>query len=349
MTRRSMLFRLLAFLGCLLVAAALLRWRMVKQLLSAPRGAAMPPASPATAARERARVVMVAGGTPQQQVEQALARIGAAALLAVKGKTVLVKPNIVSGSPAPTTTSPAVVHAVCDWLRRQGAKTVWVGDMAAVMTLGTRYAMRESGIEAAVRAAGATPVYFEEGGWVKTSLAGARYLREVPVSDFVTRADLVINLPVIKSHRWATYSVCLKNFVGATHGRYRPYMIDRDHWEEIIAELNLAYRPALNLVDGTRVMYSGGPWRGDEAPLGLVLAGTDGVACDAVAVALMKTFSSAHQGIQHRGVWEQPQLQHARAIGLSAAGPGALDLDVEHLEPAAALEARLAEVRRLLA
>ena len=71
--------------------------------------------------KERFTVEKIADG------RQALARIGAAALLAVKGKTVLVKPNIVSGSPAPTTTSPAVVHAVCDWLRRQGAKTVWVG------------------------------------------------------------------------------------------------------------------------------------------------------------------------------------------------------------------------------
>jgi len=348
MTRRAMILSGLGFLGVLLVAVVLLRWRVVKQLLFRPGGPTVLPASHA-AAPEGARVVLLTGGTPQRLVEEALARIGAAELLQAKGKTVLVKPNVVSGTPAPTTTSPEVVRAVCEWLRGQGAKTVWVGDMSAVMTLGTSRNMKECGIEAAARQAGATPVYFEEGGWVKTALPGARYIHEVPISEYVAKADLVINLPVIKSHRWATYSVCMKNFVGATHGRYRPYMVDRDHWEEIIAELNLAYRPALNLADGTRVMYSGGPWRGDEAPLGLVLVSADRVACDAVAVALMKTFPSTHERIAGRGVWEQRQLAHARAIGLGIEGPDALDLSIENLSPPpAGLEKRLTEMRQLL-
>src|SRR3990172_5358942 len=109
----------------------------------------------------------------------------------------------------------------------------------------------------------------------------------------------------------------MKNFVGATQGRYRRYMIDGGHWEEIIAELNLAYRPALNIADGTKVMYSGGPWRGDEAPLGLLLASYDRVACDAVAVALMKTFAKTHERIADRRVWDQKQIRHAREIGVS--------------------------------
>jgi uncharacterized protein (DUF362 family) len=126
-------------------------------------------------------------------------------------------------------------------------------------------------------------------------------------------------------------------------------MVDRDHWEEIVAELNLAYRPALNLADGTRVMYSGGPWRGDEAPLGLVLGSYDRVACDAVAVALMKTFSQTHERIAGRGVWQQRQLAHARAIGLSRVDAASLDLAIEHLAPPPpALHARLAEMRKLL-
>jgi len=181
MTRRSMVLSTLAFLGCLLTAIVLLRWRMVRQLLSRPAGTAVLPASYAAPAlaKERARVVLLTGGTPQRLVEEALARVGAAELLGVRGKTVLVKPNIVSGTPAPTTTSAEVVRAVCDWLKRQGAKTVWVGDMSAVMTLGTRYSMKESGIEAAVRASGATPVYFEEGGWVKPMAEPGR----VPVAE----------------------------------------------------------------------------------------------------------------------------------------------------------------------
>ncbi len=104
-------------------------------------------------------------------------------------------------------------------------------------------------------------MYFEEHRWIPVSLPGGRFLDQIPVSEFVVNADLIINLPVIKSHKWATYSGCMKNFVGATHSRYRPYMIDSEHWEEVVSEINAAYRPDLNIVDGTKVMYAGGPWR----------------------------------------------------------------------------------------
>jgi uncharacterized protein (DUF362 family) len=350
MTRRAALFRALSLLAAILTALALFRWRLFRNLLARPSLPAVPPAYPTTTAREqaRSRVVVLIGGKPQKLVEECLGRLGAADRLQVAGKKVLVKPNIVSGTPSPTTTNPEVVQGVCEWLGKQGAKTVWVGDMSAVMTLGTRRSMKSCGIEQAARQAGAVPVYFEDHDWIPTKLPGARYLKEVPISEFVHNADLVINLPVIKSHRWATYSVCLKNFVGATHGRYRPYMIDRDHWEEIISELNLAYRPALNIVDGSKVMYAGGPWRGEVAEMGLVVGGEDRVACDAVAVALMKTFPTDAR-LNQLGVWEQKQIRHAGQLGLGIAGPERLDLSIEPLEPpSASLHGRLTVMRRLL-
>jgi uncharacterized protein (DUF362 family) len=168
------------------------------------------------------------------------------------------------------------------------------------------------------------------------------------VSEYIINADLIINLPVIKSHKWATYSVCMKNFVGATHGRYRPYMIDSGYWEEIVSEINAAYRPDLNIVDGTKIMYAGGPWRGDEAEMGLILAGGDRVACDAVAVALMKTFPT-HPRMKDRGVWEQTQIRHAQQLGLGIEGPDSLELEIHHLQtPTLELESRLAETQKLI-
>jgi uncharacterized protein (DUF362 family) len=96
-------------------------------------------------------------------------------------------------------------------------------------------------------------------------------------------------------------------------------------------------------------MHSGGPWRGDEAPLGLLLASYDRVACDAVAVALMKTFPRTHERIADRRVWDQKQLRHAREIGLSTASAETIDLSIGHLStPSEALTARLDQVRKLL-
>jgi uncharacterized protein (DUF362 family) len=140
----------------------------------------------------------------------------------------------------------------------------------------------------------------------------------------------------------------MKNFVGATHGRYRPYMIDSGHWEEIVSEINAAYRPDLNIVDGTKIMYAGGPWRGDEAEMGLILAGGDRIACDAVAVALMKTFPT-HPRMKDRGVWEQTQIRHGQQLGLGIDSPESLELEVHHLEtPPPELQGRLKDMQKLI-
>jgi uncharacterized protein (DUF362 family) len=112
-----------------------------------------------------------------------------------------------------------------------------------------------TGIAAAARRAGAETVSFEDHGWV--GWRRRRYLREVDVTEWFFKVDRVINLPVIKTHRYAGYSICLKNFVGATHFSQRPYLVDSNHWEEVVAELNLAFRPDLNIVDGTRTNGGG--------------------------------------------------------------------------------------------
>ncbi len=349
MTRRFLL-SLLGVIAVILISLLLFRWRVIRQMLLRPRGQPLSPTYRVDLFRQegRSQVVLMAGGSPKKLVYECLKRLGAEEKLPVAGKTILVKPNVVTGSPAPTTTNPDVVRAVCQWLKERGATTVWVGDMSWVMSLGTPHSMRASGIEQAARQGGAIPVYFEEHRWIPVSLPGGRFLDQVPVSEFIVKADLVINLPVIKSHKWATYSVCMKNFVGATHSRYRPYMINSEHWEEVVSEINAAYRPDLNIVDGTKVMYAGGPGRGEEAEMGLILAGGDRIACDAVAVALMKTFPT-DQRMKERGVWEQTQIRHAQKLGLGINGPHSLELEIHHLQaPSPELQSRLEEMRKLL-
>lgn len=150
-------------------------------------------------------------------------------------------------------------------------------------------------------------------------IPAGKYLKEVGVSEWIFKADRIVNLPVIKTHRSAQHSICLKNFVGATHFRQRPYFVDSRHWEEVVAELNLAYTPDLNIVDGTTTMVEGGPWSGKEADTHLVIASGDRVAADAVGLSLIKSYG-LWKSVASRSVWGQRQLVRAREIGLGAAG-----------------------------
>lgn len=96
---------------------------MLRQLVFRPEGQPISSAPRPDPFRRQgqARVVLVTQGTPQEMVYECLDRLEARELLGVKERTVLVKPNVVTGSPAPTTTSPEVVKAVCQWLLESGS------------------------------------------------------------------------------------------------------------------------------------------------------------------------------------------------------------------------------------
>jgi uncharacterized protein (DUF362 family) len=291
-------------------------------------------------------VAAVGGADPTAMVREAVSLIGGFDPLGLSGKSVLVKPNVVGRNGNPTTTNPAVVAAVVRALYDAGAGKVYVGDMSAIIRGSTKRAMEETGILSAARGAGAEALFFEDHKWEKVKVDGA-YLKEVPVSEWIFKVDRVVNLPVIKTHAYAGYSICLKNFVGATHFTHRPYFLNPRRWEEVVAELNLAYRPDLNIADGTKVMVEGGPWEGRAEGANLVLASGDRVACDAVGLALIKSYGYWER-LNGISPWEMGQMRRAAELGLGAGNRGELELLTASLDGDPAFDARMRKVRSLL-
>lgn len=332
LSRRSILYLILLIIA----AVFLLRWRTtLKSLFSRPE--AQRPRRRRSANRfveqDRALVGLVRGGDVEAMVREAVALIGGLEKISVRGKTVLVKPNVVSGEPAPATTNPEVVGAVVRLLREAGAQKIYVGDMSALLALPTRANMERTGILRAAQEAGAEALSFEDYGWVRVDLPKGRHVREAYVSEWIYKVDRVINLPVVKTHRNAVYTISLKNFIGATHGRQRPYLIDAGHWEEIIAELNLAYEPHLNLIDGTKVMASGGPWSGEVEEAGVILASGDRIAADIIGLGLIKHYNRWKE-VADKGVWEQKQIRRAVELGLGVGDGGSIQLRAKSLKAA---------------
>lgn len=327
--------RSIFYLVFLLVASIFLfRWRTtLKNLIFRPEaeGRFQPKFSNPFVEGNKALVGLVHGGNVEVMVREAIGLIGGLEKIGVKDKKVLVKPNVVSGNPSPATTNPEVVRAVVKLLKEAGAKKVYVGDMSALLALPTKRNMERSGILQAAQEAGAEALFFEDHGWVKVDLPQGKYIQEAYVSEWIYKVDRIINLPVIKTHRSATYTITMKNFIGATHGRQRPYLIDPSHWEEIVAEFNLAYQPHLNLVDGTKVMVSGGPWSGDEEKAGLILASGDRIATDIIGLSLIKHYGK-WKDVADKGVWEQRQITRAVELGLGVKDGSSILLKTKSLK-----------------
>ncbi len=332
-TRRMLL--ILGALAAMGVAVPSCR-RMLWQILFAPEAAPVsPPAASANPFRAggRSLVALVHGQDVPRMVRRALDLLGGLDLVGLEGKRVLVKPNVVSGKPPPATTDPRVVAAVLELAREAGAASLAVGDMSAVLALPTQPNLERTGLAAVAQRAGADLLAFDDGEWVRVSPPAARLATTVYVARAAYEAEVLVSVPVVKTHRSATFSCALKNTVGCVHGRNKPWAYGSEGWEPSIAELNLAVRPRLFVVDGLRSMVAGGPWSGEAAETDLVLASGDPVALDAVALGLLRHFGRSAR-VAARPVWEHAQIRRAVELGLGARGPGEVALRADDLGPA---------------
>jgi uncharacterized protein (DUF362 family) len=286
-------------------------------------------------------ISVVHGKDIKRVVKESIDAIGGLKKIDIRDKTVLVKPNIVGGRRNPTTTNPEVVRAMISILYEEGASKVFVGDMSALIRRGTERNMEKTGIKKAADEAGAEVLYFEDYEWIKIKLDKGKYIKEVDVSEWIYKVDRIINLPVIKTHAYATYSICLKNFVGATHFKQRPYFVDKSHWEEIVTEINMAYTPDLNIADGTKVMISGGPWKGKEKQPNLIIASGDRIAADVVGLGVITALGGDIPG----GAWNQKQIRRAVEMGMGAGNRDEIELVTASLDDSREFEKLIEKIK----
>jgi uncharacterized protein (DUF362 family) len=348
-SRRSLLSRL-AFGLSLLPAVALAPRSILGTLLFEPEGRLVPlkplPPNPFQE-QDKAVVAMVHGENVEMMLKEGLRLIGGLDRLDPKGKRVLIKPNVVNDHPPPTTTSPQLVSAVVRAVREAGAREIIVADSSGIIRFPTSPNLSATGIRQAAEREGARVLALEEESWVRVEPTAAKALPLYYISQPVYDADIFINLPVIKTHKFAHYSCSLKNLVGIIHPRYRPSVtfLSPD-WHERIAELNLAVHPQLTIADGMTVMIAGGPTDGETAPGNVLLLSGDRIALDAVAVALLRTYG-AWPKIMDKGVWEQRQIKRAIELGIGIKGPSQLHLVTHSVSgPNATFEQLVTKIRR---
>jgi uncharacterized protein (DUF362 family) len=265
----------------------------------------------------RVAIVSVAEG-----VEQAFAeamRLSGCEGLITPGACVLIKPNWnaigLEGS-----TSLAVVQAACRWARAQGAGDVIVGEgPVPIPRPDVEAFLGQMNVPEGVEAAGARFVLFDDGEHVL--FAGES---DLPVETGIARsaleADVIINLPLMKVHSTCLATLCLKNLKGCLRPQDK-MAFHRVGLLPAIVALNRLVRPQINVVDAISAM-EGDHNRGALVPLGLLIAGRDPVAVDAV--------SCAQMGIEPSGV---PLLRMAAQAGLGECRLSKIQITGETLRP----------------
>jgi len=255
--------------------------------------------------------LVVTSGDPAAATRKALDVLGGISRFVKKGQHVVLKPNMSFARPPESgcNTHPLVVAAVAQACMDAGAGQVLVLDHTLQRA---ELCLERSGIPKACN-----PI---KGVHVLT-LQERKFFREIPVSHGkvlervevmkeVLEAQLLINLPVAKSHSATGVSLGIKGLMGLIWDRESFH--SQYNMSQALADLAAVIKPQLTILDATRALTSGGPGGpGEVKKPNLIIAGTDPVAVDSYGVTVAQWYGQSFKGRQV----EHLLVAHQRGLG----------------------------------
>jgi len=212
--------------------------------------------------------------------------------LPIQGKTILLKPNLVSSDPGgAVATHAAVIGAAKEAFLRLGAAKVLVGEGPA-LERDTEMILESAGLREQIGplAENFIDLNLDEAHKVRLRTRASR-LSELYFPQSVLRADYIVSMPKLKTHHWAGVTLSLKNMFGIVPGCCYGWPKNVLHWAGIgqsILDINSTIRPDFAIVDGIIGMEGNGPVQGNSKTSGVLVLGDDPVAVDATCCRIMK-------------------------------------------------------------
>lgn len=216
-------------------------------------------------------------------VRKAVDLLGGMGRFVTKGDRVLIKPNLLkAGTPdLAITTHPEVLRGVIRLVHECGGEAL-VGDSPGFGEL--RRVSEKSGLLDVIEEEGASLAEFD----AAVQLTNRGQFHHFEIARAVHEADVVINVPKLKTHGMMTITGAVKNLFGCIPGRRKVQWhfnagVNRDAFARMLVELSALIRPKLTIMDAVLGMEGNGPGSGDPRQIGLVIAGEDPVAVDVVS------------------------------------------------------------------
>lgn len=248
--------------------------------------------APVTAAAAADSVVaVVRGDEPDAMVARAVELIGRLNNAVSDGDKVVIKPNLTyyypdRGKVGGMTTDVRVVAGLVKALQRTADCRITIAESSG---RDAEWMFKVYGYEELAKAAGLDLVDLDddERRIVKSPRKGGKETYALP--ETTMSADVMINVPVLKTHQLTGISIGMKNYYGLL-----PKVRNRVHRgvyhqqaDEVLSDVAALQKTDLVLVDGLIGMEGQGPLEGKPVEMNLVIAGRDMVAVDAVAAAVM--------------------------------------------------------------
>lgn len=237
-------------------------------------------------------VAVVQGEDYLASTRKAVDLIGGIGRFIPKNARVAILPNTQSAHPG-TFTKPDIVRAVVRMCKTAGAREVnclsWLPEKFWAAT-GLAGVLKEEGAE--LKIVDLKTVDF----FKAVALPKGKILREAMIMKELFNNDCLINLPITKDHAGNKFTGAMKNLMALNFaqvnrtfhsGDFKTEPDDIDRLDQCIADLNLAVKPALCIVDATEFITTNGPFGpGELSRPRKIVAGVDRIAVDSYCASL---------------------------------------------------------------
>jgi uncharacterized protein (DUF362 family)/NAD-dependent dihydropyrimidine dehydrogenase PreA subunit len=224
-----------------------------------------------------------------ENVRQAVDRVFDLFPLELKGKRVLIKPNVLRSAEVNEgiTTHPAVLRAVVEKAETKEPASIVVGDNPGLFDYGANEkAFQKTGLMEAAKG------YYQNIGNDSQKVDfNPDFMTTVSVSQAVMDADIIISLPKFKTHGLTVITGAIKNSYGILPGAQKAKLHSvagsPERFREMIVDVFRLRIPDLFIMDAVVGMEGNGPASPDLRDIGLIIASDNAVALDTVVAVMM--------------------------------------------------------------
>ena len=218
--------------------------------------------------------------------------------LNVRGKSVLLKPNIVEYIPErPVNTDAQLIGATAEAFLRLGAASVTVGEGPGHHR-DTNLLLYKTGLDDQLAHRKIAFVDLNRDEPIKTKLqANYSGLGQLWLPRSVLASDFIVSMPKVKTHHWTGVTLSMKNMFGIVPGSRYGWPKNVLHWagiHESILDICATVRPNFVIADAIVAMEGDGPLNGTERRLRSLVLSDDPVAADSCCTELLGVAQTRH-------------------------------------------------------
>lgn len=259
-------------------------------------------------------IVRIQDGNINKAVEEALDLIGGVKSILKNKNQVMLKPNLVAPDPR-YTTKPHIIKAIARALIHEGVKvSIGEGSAAAyefnvknniqyrtkkpeILNPMQQHVFDKLGYTELAKELDIPLINLHSGELVEIDVPNGLIYDKITVHRSVAESDMLISVPMMKTHVLATVTLGMKNLIGVYPGSvyYSPRAWLHDRAAERgspgvaceIIDMVRASKMGLTVIDASSAMEGNGPSEGELVDMNLIIAGTNPFATDLVGAAIM--------------------------------------------------------------